>query len=71
MVLRICVGSESSNSTGAGESNAGQGTTSFAYKKWHFEGQENVVDVVSCGEIYLHFYKNFIFKFKRFKSVSL
>ncbi|GES94150.1 rab3 GTPase-activating protein non-catalytic subunit [Rhizophagus clarus] len=57
MVLRICVGSnqhESNNtlSNPTGESSAGQGpggTTSFAYKKWHFEGQEDVVDVVSCG----------------------
>lgn len=60
MVLRICVGSnqyDSNNtlSNSTGESSTGQvpgGTTSFAYKKWHFEGQEDVVDVVSCGEIY-------------------
>jgi hypothetical protein len=56
MVLRICVGSnqhESNNtlSNSTGESSAG-GATSFAYKKWHFEEQEEVVDVVSCGEIY-------------------
>ncbi|RIA93215.1 Rab3 GTPase-activating protein regulatory subunit N-terminus-domain-containing protein [Glomus cerebriforme] len=58
MVLRICVGSnqyEISNtlSNSTGESSTGQGpggTTSFAYKKWHFEGQEDVVDVVSCGQ---------------------
>ncbi|CAB4463503.1 unnamed protein product [Rhizophagus irregularis] len=57
MVLRICVGSnqyDSNNtlSNSTGESSTGQvpgGATSFAYKKWHFEGQEDVVDVVSCG----------------------
>ena len=59
MVLRICVGSsqfESSNTlnNATEESTTGQGpggVTSFAYKKWHFEEQEEVVDVVSCGEI--------------------
>ncbi|CAG8575004.1 1828_t:CDS:10 [Funneliformis mosseae] len=57
LVLRICAGSnhyESGNilTSSTGEASAGQGpdgTTSFAFKKWHFEGQENVVDVVSCG----------------------
>ncbi|CAI2173035.1 15184_t:CDS:10 [Funneliformis geosporum] len=57
LILRICVGSnhyESGNMliSSTGDANAVQrpeGTTSFAFKKWHFEGQENVVDVVSCG----------------------
>ncbi|CAG8554574.1 3673_t:CDS:10, partial [Racocetra persica] len=46
-VLRICVNSgnigipDTPTTTG--------GSTSFAYKKWHFEGQEAVLDVVSCG----------------------
>ena len=58
MVLRICVGSNQygnnntlGNSTGESSTSQGPGgTTSFAYKKWHFEEQENVVDIVSCGE---------------------
>ncbi|CAG8665029.1 11511_t:CDS:2, partial [Cetraspora pellucida] len=46
-VLRICV---TSGNIGIPDTppTAG-GSTSFAYKKWHFEGQEAVLDVVSCG----------------------
>ncbi|CAG8614673.1 13235_t:CDS:2, partial [Racocetra fulgida] len=46
-VLRICINSgnvgipDTPTTTG--------GSTSFAYKKWRFEGQEAVLDVVSCG----------------------
>ena len=54
MVLRICVGSnqyESSNTLSNSTGESSTGGTTFAYKKWHFEEQENVVDVVSFGEL--------------------
>ncbi|CAG8790215.1 9056_t:CDS:2, partial [Gigaspora rosea] len=49
-ILRICI---SSGNIGISDSPPTTGgSTSFAYKKWRFEDNEAVLDVVSCGPSY-------------------